>query len=483
MATPSQAGAGVQVPVREMIGRTASPLSVAVQNVYATTTTDWTKADPEWWDKLRRGKQKGYELGALFARPISGILADWTLGKGLLLRTGHEATDQALTQFADDHLTTLLDAEEEAVGLGNEYLAVETDGSLTRLSPNLVTPILNPANARDVWGYTVHTKPSENVEITDTYRIKPTPERRLIIKSTVSLTDGTTAQHVDSDETYPLLIDELPIIPINESASSNEVYGHPYYEALRKLFAEYDDTLSKSLSGVKVMGNPLPVLEEVEDPAAEIDTLSGGRTVTTVLEDGTQVAIPVIDFAALRMLITRGKFKFAGPDGFTQDAGRLLEFLFLLMLQHSRIPEWVWGGAVASSMASVQAQWPAWERFIQGRQRRLVTPLRAAARVHLKYRALVERGLRPDLKIGVDFPNLASRSEENLRGWTELADKAGAIRKETIVRVADLPGVQDPTAEVAAAAQEGMDRQAVAEAAMQAEIERLAIERNQENAA
>lgn len=468
-------------PVREMIGRTASPLSLAATGVYTSTTTDWTKADQAWWDKLLRGKQPGYELGALFAKPIADILADWALGKGVLIHSGDVATDEALKEFAEENLITLINWDAQASGLGDGYLAIESDGSTVMLSPELVKPILNPENAREVWGYTVTSKPSESVEIVDEYRIRPVAQRHLIVKGLVNEAGGTRTTRIDRDETYPLLIDELPIIPLHQGASTNEVYGHPVFEALRKLFAEYDDILSKALSGVKVMGTPKPSLEEVEDPAAEIEALSQGRTANVTLVDGTIAAIPMIDFANLSMIVTRGKLRYPAPSSFTQDTGRLLEFLFLLMLQHTRIPEWVWGGAIASSKASVDAQWPAWERFIQGRQMRLATPIRTAARVHLKYRALTERSLKPGLKLTVDYPNLAARDEENLRGWVELADKTGAIQKETVVRVADLPGVEDPKAEVAAAAQESLDRQAVGEAALQAEIDRLAVERNQQN--
>lgn len=470
----SDNGHFVQTPMQEMIGRAVPLSSQVIGRLYTQISVDWTQTDYAWWAKFRRGKQPGYEIGGLFASPIASIAADWTLGKGVLPTTGHAYTDGVLTDWVEEHLVDLIDWDYDASTLGDAYLGINPDGSLERIAPDLVTPIPNPANFRDIWGYTITTRPSESVTIEDTYLLQPMGE----FKSAGRHLKITQAGKPPVIEDYPLLTDELPIIPYHSGTEANEPLGHPMYEALRKLFAEYDDVTTKSVDGVKAMGHPVPVMEGAEDPDAEIKNNATGSTQLRN-EDGTVQTVSVIDLAKIFMLVL-GKgasFKFASPNAFTEDAGRMLEYLFLLMLQHSRIPEWAWGGAVASSKASVDSQMPAFERFIEGRQRRVARPIKHLLRVWIKTMALTDRRLRAALPLKIGYPAINPRSEDTDLKWIELGRKERAVTRETLLKVANLPGIDDPGLEVAAAQQEGLDQQAAEEAAIQAEIARMASQR------
>lgn len=463
------------VQLSEMIGRTGQGTrpQVKLRNLYPPINIDWTQTDYQWWDKLRRGKQPGYELGGLFTEPIGEILADWTLGRGFTLETGDAYADQALAAFIKDNLDTLIDWDYDSYTLGDAYLAINPDGTLQGISPPSVEPHRNPINHRDVWGYTVTTRPEQGVRIVDEYHLRTderdTPYRKLTIQQRGETTEAE----------FPLLIDKLPIVALHHKRSTNEVFGRPGYEGLRALFAEYDDVFTKGLGGVKLMGNPIPTVEGADDPAQEIEN---NKTSTETIQhrDGTTEDVPVIDLALLSFLVfgKGASFNFKGPgSGFTEDAGRMLEYLFLLMLQRSRIPEWAWGGAIASSKASVEAQMPAFARFIEGRQRRIGKRIIELAQVWLAYRALVDRRIRPDLAPEIIFSEVMARDEALTRDWADLLLRNGAIRKETAVRAADLPGVDDPTGEVEAAQVEAQDRAALQDEAISREIDRMAAER------
>lgn len=451
------------VSVREMIGRSSTQASIAVRTLFPRVTVDWTQADYTWWDKFRRGKQKGFELGGLFAAPMASILADWTLGKGFDAVTDNDDTDTALAEFVDDVLDILIDWHFDSNTLGDSYLAVNPDGSLTRLPPNTVEVVTNPLDYREVWGYKITTRPDEARTITDEYHIQPRAYRKLTVK------EGT---RTILEEEYPLLIDELPIIPLRQGVDATEVFGHPRYEGLRTLFAEYDDVLRKSLDGVKLMGNPVPVVENADDPQQELDN-NKTDTVTTRLSNGETADVPVIDFSLIKMFFfgPGTRFKFAQPGPFTQDAERTLVILFLLMLQHSRIPEWVWGGAISSSKASVEAQAPAFETLIKGQQRKVGKAIRILLRVWLKYRALVDPAIKV-LPITLTWPDVLPPNEELRLKWATALRMDNAITKKTFVRASGL--VDDAAAEVVAAEQEALDRQAAQDAAIQQEIDRLA---------
>jgi hypothetical protein len=462
--TMSDNGNLTSTPIAEMIGRSMPQAAVQARNLWLQVTADWTQADYGWWDKLARGKQPGYELGALFAQPIADILADWTLGKGVDVGTGDEYTDKALSDFIAENLIELIDYDTDASTKGDSYLGVNPDATLTAIPPNTVDIEPDPLDYRKVWSYKVTTRPNEKITIVDEYRLLPTAGRTLTIKQ----------GGVDTVYNFSLLADRLPIIHYPQRRGPNEVYGHPVYEALRKLFAEYDDVISKGISGVKVMGNPVPVVEGCEDPEGEM-TRNRTDTETITLANGETAEVPVVDFAQLKMLFL-GKgatFKFASPTPFTEDTGRMLEFLFLLMLQHSRIPEWAWGGAIASSKASVEAQMPAFSRFIEGRQRRFEKYLKELVTVWMQIKSLTDRQIRADLPLTVTWPSVVPSDKELMLKWVEyLHGKAHILTDETAVTLADV--VDDPAAEVEAAQKEAEEKADREEEAMQREIDRMA---------
>jgi len=339
------------------------------------------------------------------------------------------------------------------------------------MSPDTVLKTVNRMDYRDVLSYTVTTQPDNEMTIVDLYEKFGHGVMRTL---TVKTEDG------DVSDTFVLPLDHLPIIHIANRPGTNEVYGRPEVEALRKLFAEYHDVLTKSLDGVKMMGHAIPVVSGSKNPQQDLKNNQTG-TVDIELADGSIETVPVIDLAKIFMLILGegSNFDFAQPGAFTQDAGRLLEFLFLLMLQRSRIPEWVWGGAVASSKASVDAQGPAFDLFIKSRQRKFARALKRMVRVWLRYRSLVDPRIKADLPLSVMWPDVMPANEALRLEWAKAALEKGALSREAFLRLSDL--VDDPKAEILRADEESQDRQSREEQAIQREIERMAAQRETTN--
>jgi hypothetical protein len=430
-----------RAPVSEMIGRVARPF--VATNLYLPTTVDWARADYAFWDQLRRGKKATYEIGALFAKPIARTLSSWKLGKGLTPTVkSSQSTQKALVRFLKDHLITLIETDQDNTGLGDAYLVVNIDGSITRVSPDQVEPIAEPKGSQNIVGYKITTK-LEDQTIVDEYRLDG---------RTVTVTKG----NLETVTNYRNLIGMLPVIPWHNEAGPNEVFGHPYYEQCLKLFARYDRTINKALDGVDVMGNPVPVVENSENPDDDLERLSGGHTRSYVDEDGNTQQQYVVDFSRLPIVVlgTGARMSFVGPQPFTEDAGRMLEFLFLLMLQATGIPEWAWGGAIASSKASVDAQMPAFEMLIH-LLRLYVTPIiLQIMRVWLATISLYTPGIDPQAEIELEYGNIVPEDRAQRLAEVKQAREDGAIRKVTEVRLLNFPGIEDPEAEVAAAEEE-----------------------------
>jgi len=80
MEAGSNGNGATKEVVAEIIGRTKPLTYNDMWKALGKKSVDHTKTDYQFWDKLRRGKQEGYEFAALFAKPIVNILISSVLG-------------------------------------------------------------------------------------------------------------------------------------------------------------------------------------------------------------------------------------------------------------------------------------------------------------------------------------------------------------------------------------------------------------------
>lgn len=451
-------------PIREIIGRVAAQFT-GLYNRFRLSI-DRTLTDHEFWDRLRRGKAKGYELGGLFAQPIVEILASWVLGEGMgakLVVPKEEAenervlyTNDLLLRWLRSQMARITLLYEDHLALGDQYAVMNPDGTLAIPSPETVERIEDDFGT--LIGYRITAK-LEKVTIIDELRLDG---RSIIIKR---------AGQSDEVQTYQNLIGRLPVIHFANDRGNNETYGRPIYERLLRLFRRYDDLLEKGLDGAELMGNPIPVFEGMKNIDETIDANKAADE-TYIDKEGNPQSRAVINFDLLAALFIGegGHFQFASPSpGFTDDIRNILKLLFLLMLDSTRIPEFVWGGAVESSKASAETQLPPFVKFIMGRRARFEGRgadeeldqeasggLLELIDVWLRTRQLTD----PRILVGpvaIDWPELVEEDQAQQLARLSFAKQNNLITDETTLRELDL--VDDPAKEVGQARDEAKQRQ------------------------
>lgn len=434
--------AGGRQVISEIIGRTQYAV---VRSMRWVRSDDRTQADYEFWDKLRRGKIATYKLGALFAKPIIEHVSSWMLGDGFrvsLPDASDNAQDEA-TRFVNRHMKDIVEFVKDSMALGDAYLVVNADGTLTAVPANQVEIKTNPLDYREVDAYIITTV-LDTATITDEYRMDG---------RTVTVKTGTG----ESVFEYANVIGMLPVVHLPYARASNEVFGHPIYEALLPLFAQYDDVIMNSLAGVKTMSNPIPALENVEDPAEELEALSTASETYTDAQ-GNTITERTVDMDGLSIIATSGQFNFKAPAAFTDDSWRMLKALFLLMLQHGNIPEWVWGGAIASSKASVEAQMPAWVKFINAQRLMIEDVLQELILIYVATIALYVPGVSAGGEVEIEWSPVAPEDKSTHLQYVKHASASGLITAETELELLNL--VKDATTEVKMAMAEAADRAA-----------------------
>jgi hypothetical protein len=344
----------IKTPVREIIGR----VSRTVQIWRGTVSIDRTQTDFFFWDRFRRGMLDGGRLAGLFAKPASEIKADWVIGDGFQVALATEEQSEAVSytnsvikRFVGRVKSTFLTMTTDYYALGNQYVIVNPDGSLSIPSPETVTMEYDVLDYRQPVKATVKTK-YEKFTVSDEYRLDG---RTISIETPDALfreqllRDGWQATSKASivEQGYDNLIGRLPVVHFANDRSANETSGRPMYEPLLSLFQRYDAALEKALDAAEIMANPIPVFEGMEDVQETIAQNSDTTNEQYQNSNGGYVDRVRIAFDRFATIIIGkgGRFTFASPTkGYTDDVKSMLKLLFLLVLENLRIPEVVWGG-------------------------------------------------------------------------------------------------------------------------------------------
>ncbi len=385
---------------------------------------DTTFKDYVFLDALRRGMAPGYEVGGLFCMPIAQTIASHVLGDGLsasliesavptkaakisvhedgkptrnlknaqapamksngmkpgmksegLKATPMQAppkpkakplpnadspiawTNAQIKRFLERNQGFIQTLTVDKFCFGNQYAIVNPDCTLAMISPETVTVEYSAADYRHPLRYIIRTK-MEKARVEDIY----TAEKRTLI---IHYYDerGTVR------EEYENLIGRIPIVHLVCDRSANEIYGRPIYEAALPLMRNYDDLMFNMTEGVKLLGNPIPVFQGLENPTETKQLNSDAITYTDADGNAQTEWVTRFDRNAGLYLGKGGSAQFlAPPVGFTKDEIDVLRQQFLLLLNHTRIPEFVWGGAINSSKASAETQLPPFLQYIKFRR-------------------------------------------------------------------------------------------------------------------
>jgi hypothetical protein len=399
-----------------------------------TPTRDWGQADYKFWNRVLLGKAQGLELSGLFLKPLASKIASWTLGITPSFSIENENSQTAVNKWFTDNHPAVLRALEESLVKADSYLVVNPDLTLTVLPPDVVKPIVDDNDYSKIIGWTVtevHPHPTrhmDNMKIVDEYTEKERVRKKY--------KNGK----LQSTDKYPNLLGCIPLIHIANNVGSDETFGHAEGEALINVLHQYGALFDAAIAGNKRQGRPTPVIQRfgsVEEMQQFWANFGVKRTRT--LDDGTIETYYELPFDADNVMTLAGnaEFKYESPGSFSADTQTLLGLLFYLMLQHSEVPEFVWGNAIASSQASAETQMPPFVKFIQKKQRQYnwVNELIA---VVVGFLSLWEPGINAEDEIAVKYPDLTQKDGKLTLDAIRLALDKDIIDEETALTLMPL---------------------------------------------
>lgn len=454
-------------PIQRVVGRITEFFSTASNEVitrvrsitrrwrssYRQPSNDWARSDYDYYKRLYYGRVTGLELSGLLVKPIISKLAAWTLGRAPKWKLDSETAQQALADWWNDAHPDILRAWRGALKVADAFVVVNSDLSLTLLPPDTVDPIVDEMDYGNVIGWRVtqvlaHPETTQRMTVVDEYYA----DRRV---HTVETTSG----RVDSVTTYPNLLGRLPIVHIANQADTGETFGHAEAEGLLPLLHRYGEVFDAAIEGNVLQGRPTPVLtfetvqdlEKFDDENASIETQQ--------LPNGTSQRVKTYEVDLSQLLVASGAtFSYESPGSFTGDTAQLLEIMFYLILEHSELPEFVFGNAIASSKASAETQLPVFLEFVKLRRGEMVGWLTEIAEIALGYLSLTTPGVTAATP-GLQWEEL-DQVDGNLTLQTiQWAFTEGLLDELTALQLMPVT-VEDPPAVLEKAKQEREERAA-----------------------
>ena len=349
---------------------------------------DWGRADYGYWRKAYYARAKGLEVSGLFIKPLVSKIAGWVMGRPPQWRMESERSAEALNGWWAEHHAQILRGYRAALKQGDAFLVVNSDLTLTAVLPDTAEPIVSDDDYTEIAGWTITqtiphpTRTNDHMTVVDEY----TAERRV---HRVEI-NGMTVE----ETTYPNLIGRVPVIHIPNQPQDGETFGHPEAEALLEVMQRYGAVFDAAIEGNILQGRPTPVLAFEDTASLDKFWADYGEKQTQTLPDGTTESVTTLAVDLNQILTVAGAtFEYKSPGSFSQDVERLLGLMFYLILEHTELPEFVFGNAIASSKASAEAQMPVFEKFIEMRRGEAGDWLTELAQVVLGYLALMEPGV------------------------------------------------------------------------------------------
>jgi len=423
--------------IRELIGRVAT-----VQRNYLTwwrRRKDVTQVDAEFWDKARRCKAKGLEISGLLLKPVTSKIAAWAMGKAPTIVMEKAASQEAINDWWQKNHADILRGYQDSLDLADIYLVVNPDLSITIVPPHVVQRVVDENDFSQVIGW----------KIVEDHPHPEIPGRMMTIEDTYTDTERTRVKKVDgvtmSTERFPNLLGINPVVHIANNVGTNQIYGVPECEAMIPALHEYGEVFEAGLFGNKLQGRGTPTLSFKDTAALEKFMEDYATTETKTLEDGTTETYQTIPFDADKLMAVVGDFKYAQPGSSAGDTEKLLGLLYLLFLEHTELPEFVLGTAVASSKASVETQMPVFVKFIEKKQGNAKNWVLQLVQVALGYLALTTPGVAVD-EATIQWEPLTEDDGQLTMQALQWAYGEGLLDDETALRltpldVEDIPGV------------------------------------------
>lgn len=470
----------------------------AITSIWNDKTIDYTRNDYDLYRSLYYGVSMGGQandmlIGAMFAKPIINSAAGFILGDNFTVDLGDEKytdTEQDINDWIDSNQSTILHFVIHGLRDGDSYLYVDEYGNVEEVDAKGVTVILDPQTGV-VIGYDIEEKytlrtngTDEKIVVVKQYRtdsVKYTQypdnqakrDKGTVIYNKVYTTEGPVTP-TENQEFFlgDIVHRPLPIIHFANDQEPRSAYGNS--ELLNCLMGirNYHAVVANATKGVINNANPIPVMRGVKN-AEQIARQSN----VNEDEDFDDYKVNWSPDSILFLENVEADAKYIQANGFMDDTGKLLEYYFMLIVEASETPEFVFGTAVSSSKASVSEQLPIVVAKTTRKRAQLSKPLTSLIESYIDRQIRLSnplylpfKSVTPDITIA--YPDIINEDKTLTLEIVKYLNEAGILSDETSLKLLLNEKIADIEEELTTA-REDNESQAEPAGAIPTELDRL----------
>lgn len=419
--------------------------------LFDSNTIDYTRNDYDLYQSLYYsssigGKGRDMQIGSMLAKPIINSCAGFALGNGFTCEIeGNEKATDDINDWILKNQSIILDFFIHGLRDGDSYLYVNEFGELEELDPRTVNIVLDPIRG-DVIGYNVEEKYSvednnvkTNYVVVRQYRKDSIRYTRYLDSSDRSkgeviyqvafTTNGTVK--IDKNTVFSdgeLVHKPLPIAHFANDLEAKQVYGNS--ELLNVLIGmkNYHALINNATKGVINNANAIPYIKGVKNAEAIAKQSNKGET-----EDTDKISWSPDTILFFENV--ESEIGYAQAQSFMGDVGQLLEYYFMLIVEASETPEFVFGTAVQSSKASVSEQMPVVLQKATKKRSQLKLVLTDMIKIYIDRQKRLSNPtflkIKEDAVITIVFPTITQDSVMETIEKVKYANTEGILSDET----------------------------------------------------
>jgi hypothetical protein len=439
-------------------------------NLFKPPTVNWKRTNYDlaralYYGSVMESKKDGHHYGKeyLFAaglcKPIINALVSFALPDAIRIKDKKKEegsksyTETNVNQWLAGKEREISDAFRHSFRDGDTYPVVENDLSIIELDANYVDKIVDELdNCKTIGFDQTITILEEDKNVV--YRTEYRPEGKTVWQITGKQEKEMTDQSEEYAEGEP-----MPIVHFYNEKEPSQIYGYSEYQNLYHLLINYSKVIESGVGVILYDSDPILYVQNVQDVDAFIKA-NGSKSETK--KDHYKIKLDTDS----KLLV--------GPEG-TQfgmlrmadnmaGTSAILNLLFWNILQAAETPEFVFGGAVQSSKASVSEQVPVMVKKAQRKQKQYKEMLIQLIRVYLYKAQKSDPKIDVEMEFDLMMPEIVDKNLDLNVKIVDLLLKNSLIRGETALELLNVDrAVTDVGKEVETA--KGQEGQAIINAA------------------
>jgi hypothetical protein len=411
---------------------------------FTTYTLDSSKVDYRLARELYQNKNKKYELGSAFVKPVINSTVGF-MGVPHFTIEDEEA-QELLNDFVLENTSKMIRTHSNALKLGDCYVWITREKRNNPLYPEkkerLIYNIIPPEEVKDIILDPITREPIA-------YILESKHEWTGIDGSRKTV---TIKQHITADErrieiagdkpegiepgTFPNTWGFIPIIHFKNEPDETMKYGQSDIEPIEPYIKAYHDAMLHALKGSKMHSTPKLKLK-LKDVAAFLANNFGVEDPAKFAKEGGTINL---DGHEILFLTEDENAEFIEVKSSTGDAKVLLKMLFYCIVDITETPEFVFGVHTPSALASVKEQMPIMVNKIRRKREQFAEQWQLLARMVLAMSSQVRGYKFSDYTVSLGWDEVDPRDDKamsetlkNITSALDIALNSNMISEESAV--------------------------------------------------